>query len=107
MIDAARDGVHHFAVPAATTGALAARWGSHLQHDRRRSIHTVRAYVATAHRFIDFLGRYRGETIEPDSLLGLTAPDLRAFLAQRRAEGLGASSAARELSGVRARKSVV
>ena len=62
----------------------------------------MRAYVATAHRFIDFLGRYRGETIGPDSLLGLTAPDLRAFLAQRRAEGLGASSAARELSGVRA-----
>jgi len=62
----------------------------------------VRAYVATAHRFIDFLGRYRGEIIEPDSLLGLTAPDLRAFLAQRRAEGLGPSSAARELSGVRA-----
>jgi len=62
----------------------------------------VRAYVATAHRFIDFLGRYRGETIEPDSLLGLSAPDLRAFLAQRRAEGLGPSSAARELSGVRA-----
>ena len=73
-----------------------------MQHDRRRSPHTVRAYVATAHRFIDFLGRYRGETIAPDSLLGLTAPDLRAFLAQRRAEGLGASSAARELSGVRA-----
>jgi len=62
----------------------------------------VRAYVATAHRFIDFLGRYRGEIIEPDSLLGLSAPDLRAFLAQRRAEGLGPSSAARELSGVRA-----
>jgi len=73
-----------------------------LQHDRRRSPHTVRAYVATAHRFIDFLGRYRGEVIGPESLLGLTAPDLRAFLAQRRAEGLGASSAARELSGVRA-----
>jgi len=81
---------------------LAARWASHLQHDRRRSPHTVRAYVATAHRFIDFLGRYRGEIIEPDSLLGLSAPDLRAFLAQRRAEGLGPSSAARELSGVRA-----
>ncbi|HEX6661431.1 MAG TPA: tyrosine recombinase XerC [Sphingomicrobium sp.] len=82
--------------------ALAARWGGHLLHDRRRSAHTVRAYVATAHRFIGFLGRYRGEAIGPDALLGLTAPDLRAFLAQRRAEGLGPSSAARELSGVRA-----
>lgn len=96
MADRTEAGLVH---PAA---ALAARWAGHLQHDRRRSPHTVRAYVATAHRFIDFLGRYRGETIGPDSLLGLTAPDLRAFLAQRRAEGLGASSAARELSGVRA-----
>jgi integrase/recombinase XerC len=82
--------------------ALAAQWGSFLQHDRRRSKHTVRAYVATAHRLIDFLGRYRGEEIAPAGLLDLSAADLRAFLADRRGEGLGASSAARELSGVRA-----
>ena len=82
--------------------ALAARWAGYLQHDRRRSAHTVRAYVATAHRFIEFLCRYRGETITTAMLLGLSAPDLRAFLAHRRGEGLGASSAARELSGVRA-----
>jgi len=73
-----------------------------LQHDRRRSPHTVRAYAATAQRFILFLGRYRGEAIEPEQLLSLSAADLRAFLAQRRGEGLGAASAARELSGVRA-----
>jgi integrase/recombinase XerC len=82
--------------------ALAAQWGTYLQHDRRRSPHTVRAYVATAHRLIDFLGRYRGEEIAPAGLLGLGAADLRAFLADRRGQGLGASSAARELSGVRA-----
>jgi integrase/recombinase XerC len=81
---------------------LAARWSGHLQHDRRRSPHTVRAYVATAHRLIDFLGGYRGEEIAPAELLDLSPADLRAFLAQRRAEGLGASSAARELSGIRA-----
>jgi integrase/recombinase XerC len=62
----------------------------------------VRAYVATAHRLIDFLGRYRGELIDSPALLGLGASDLRAFLADRRAHGLGAASAARELSGVRA-----
>ena len=62
----------------------------------------MRAYSATAHRFIDFLGRYRGDSIGPDELIKLAATDLRAFLAHRRAEGLGASSAARELSGVRA-----
>jgi integrase/recombinase XerC len=82
--------------------ALAARWASYLQHDRRRSAHTVRAYAATAHRLIDFLGRYRGETIDSAALTGVNAGDLRAFLADRRAGGLGAASAARELSGVRA-----
>jgi integrase/recombinase XerC len=51
---------------------------------------------------IDFLGQYRGQEIGPADLLDLAGSDLRAFLAKRRAEGLGASSAARELSGVRA-----
>jgi integrase/recombinase XerC len=82
--------------------ALAARWGSHLAHDRRRSPHTVRAYVATAHRLIEFLGRHRGEEIGRFALLNLQATDVRAFLADRRASGLGASSAAREMSAVRA-----
>jgi integrase/recombinase XerC len=82
--------------------ALVAQWTAHLQHDRRRSPHTVRAYAATGYRLIGFLRQYRGETIESDGLLGVTAADLRAFLASRRGEGLGASSAARELSGVRA-----
>jgi len=82
--------------------ALAAHWVSFLQHDRRRSGHTVRAYVATAHRLIDFLERHRGGPIEPGDLVEITAPDLRAFVAQRRTDGLGAASAARELSGVRA-----
>ena len=73
-----------------------------MQHDRRRSAHTVRAYLATAYRFVDFLGRYRGEQIGRFALLALNASDLRAFLAERRASGLGPSSAARELSAVRA-----
>ena len=62
----------------------------------------MRAYTATAHRIIDFLGRYRGETIDAGALTRVEAADLRAFLADRRAGGLGAASAARELSGVRA-----
>ncbi|MEO7239876.1 MAG: tyrosine recombinase XerC [Sphingomicrobium sp.] len=82
--------------------ALAARWGNFLAHDRRRSPHTVRAYVATAHRFVDFLGRHRGEVIGRFALLALQAGDLRAYLAERRGGGLGNSSAARELSAVRA-----
>ena len=62
----------------------------------------MRAYVATAHRFIDFLGRHRGEEIGRFGLLAMHASDLRAFLAERREHGLGPSSAAREMSAVRA-----
>jgi integrase/recombinase XerC len=51
---------------------------------------------------VDFLGRYRGEAIDAVALTKVEAADLRAFLADRRSSGLGASSAARELSGVRA-----
>lgn len=82
--------------------ALVAHWASYLAHDRRRSPHTVRAYVGTAHRLIEFLGAYRGELIEATGLMNVAAADLRAFLAARRSSGLGAASAAREMSGVRA-----
>ena len=82
--------------------ALVARWSDFLLHDRRRSAHTARAYVATAHRLIDFLGAYRGGAVDSPSLISLTSADLRSFLAERRRNGLGASSAGRELSAVRA-----
>ena len=97
MIEAAANADDHH--PAR---ALAARWNGHLSDELRRSPHTVRAYVATAHRFVEFLEGYRGEEIGRFGLLGVQAADMRAFLAQRRADGLGASSAAREMSAVRA-----
>ncbi len=80
---------------------LAARWGDHLAHDRRRSAHTVRAYVATAHRLIQFVGTHFGERVDSALLAELKAADLRAYLAVRRGDGIGNSSAARELSAVR------
>ncbi|MBA3676874.1 MAG: tyrosine recombinase XerC [Sphingosinicella sp.] len=77
------------------------RWQDHLIRDRRRSEHTVRAYAATAHRLIEFLGAHKGEEVTGEVLAGLQATDLRAFLTSRRAEGLVNVSAARELSAVR------
>ena len=79
----------------------ALRWQQHLERERRRSPHTVRAYGATAHRLIDFLGDHLGGPPDAAALARLTPADLRAFLTRRRAEGLGNSSAARELSALR------
>lgn len=79
----------------------AVAWESHLRADRRRSEHTIRAYVATAHRLIHFLGAHRAGSITASALASIDAAELRAFLAARRMEGLANVSAARELSAVR------
>ena len=61
----------------------------------------MRAYVATAHRLIDFLAGHLGAEVGGAALCALQPADLRAFLTSRRAGGLGNSSAGRELSAVR------
>lgn len=76
-------------------------WDAHLAHEKRRSEHTRRAYVATATRFCAFLSQHRGGAVDARMLKSLTPNDLRSYLADRRAEGLGNASAARELSALR------
>ncbi|MBO9696095.1 MAG: tyrosine recombinase XerC [Sphingopyxis sp.] len=76
-------------------------WDAHLAHEKRRSEHTRRAYIATAERFSAFLSRHRGGAVDERVLKALTPNDLRAYLAERRAGGLGNASAARELSALR------
>lgn len=80
---------------------LIREWDAHLAHEKRRSEHTRRAYIATATRFCAFLSVHHGGTVDVQMLKSLTANDLRAYLADRRAEGLGNASAARELSALR------
>lgn len=71
-------------------------WGAHLAAGRRRSPHTVRAYLACASRLLARTG------IEDwDSLARVESHGLRAQLAARRAEGIGNASAARELSALK------
>lgn len=81
---------------------LIGKWTEHLAHERRRSAHTVRAYGATAARFLAFLTTHLGGTPDERRLARLTTADLRAYLADRRGTGLSNASAARELSAVRA-----
>jgi integrase/recombinase XerC len=83
------------------TPSLPERWRQHLALDRRRSIHTVRAYVATAERLIAFLEQHQGQAVTAATLAAIEQADLRAFLTARRMDGIGNLSAARELSAVR------
>ena len=81
--------------------SLVTEYGAFLTDNRRMSPHSVRAYLATAERLIDFLGAHLGEAAERPVLVKLTAADLRAFLANRRVDGLTNRSTARELSAIR------
>ncbi len=72
-------------------------WREHLALGRRRSPHTVRAYLACANRLLAALG-----IEEWPQVARLEAPDLRRHLANRRAEGIANTSAARELSALKA-----
>ena len=81
--------------------SLAQAFADHLRRDRRRSVHTVRAYVATAERLLAFLSEHHGRPVDAALLKAVGVADLRAFLADRRGDGIGNASAARELSAVR------
>ena len=80
---------------------LIAEYNAFLTDNRRMSPHSVRAYLATAERLIDFLGLHLGAAADRPTLAKLTAADLRAFLAHRRGDGLTNRSTARELSAIR------
>jgi integrase/recombinase XerC len=72
-------------------------WRAHLADNRRKSPHTVRAYVAAAARLLAARGAE-----DWAALAGIEAHHLRAHLAARRSEGLGNASTARELSALKA-----
>jgi integrase/recombinase XerC len=81
---------------------LIAQWRGHLADNRRRSLHTVRAYIATAERLSSFLSEHWGEAAHAARIAAASQADLRAYLASRRGDGLANRSAARELSAMRA-----
>ncbi|MFC6621882.1 tyrosine recombinase XerC [Novosphingobium panipatense] len=78
-------------------GEVLEAWGTHLAQGRRRSPHTVRAYIATAARLLDHV-----EAADWNTLARVDGATLRTHLAARRQDGIGNVSAARELSALKA-----
>ena len=72
-----------------------------LTDNRRMSPHSVRAYHATADRLTGFLHLHWGSEVTRVTLHKISSADMRAFLADRRGDGLTNRSTARELSAVR------
>ena len=81
--------------------SLLAEYHAYLTDNRRMSVHSVRAYQATAERLAGFLQLHWGNPVDRVTLHKISAPDIRAFLADRRGDGLTNRSTARELSAAR------
>lgn len=84
--------------PATT---LSARWLARLEHGRRRSPHTVRAYGTSVGQFLTFLAGHLGGSPDAAALGRLERADFRAFLAARRAGGAGQATIARDVAAIR------
>ncbi len=69
--------------------------------ERRASALTLEAYGHDVADFLGFLGRHLGAEPDLGALAALRPADIRAFLAERHAEGLSAATRARRLAAVR------
>jgi integrase/recombinase XerC len=77
------------------------RWLGHLGAERRMSDKTLDAYRRDVLQFLAFLAEYFGSRVTLRRLSGLAPADVRAFMAARRAAGIGGRSLMRGLAGAR------
>ena len=87
---------------APQVAAEIANWRQHLGAERRMSPKTIEAYQRDVLQFLSFLAEHLGGTPSLKDLAALTPADVRAFMAARRADGIGSRSLMRSLAGTRA-----
>lgn len=89
---------------AALSGQAArAQWLEHLANERRASPRTLEAYGFAAARYLDFLAKHRGGPVSVADLAGVSAAEVRAWLAHLRAgdRPLSPRSLSQALSAIR------
>jgi integrase/recombinase XerC len=86
---------------AADVVAEVIRWRAYLANEKRMSPKTVEAYARDASQFLAFLAEHLGGKVTLARLVKLAPADVRAFMASRRADGIGSRSLMRMLAGVR------
>jgi len=76
-------------------------WLAHLGDERHFSPKTIEAYRRDVLQFLAFLAGHFGGVVSLRELAALTPADVRAFMAARRAQGIGSRSLMRMLAGIR------
>ena len=89
------------AIIAPDVAAEISRWLGHLGAERRMSPKTLEAYARDVGQFLDFLADHLGGAPTLRQLAKLAPPDVRAFMAARRSDGLSGRSLMRVLAGAR------
>ncbi|MHB8528469.1 MAG: tyrosine recombinase XerC [Caulobacteraceae bacterium] len=79
---------------AVTAAEALVLWLDHLAHERRSSPRTLVAYRACVSAWLEFLQSHRGESLTLDGLATVTAAEVRAYLASRRAPSRSAPTRA-------------
>src|SRR5438045_6221800 len=87
----------HFA--SADVAAELRRWLAHLGAERRMSPKTCEAYERDVRQFLMFLDQHLGDPVTLKALAAIEPRDVRAFMAARRAGGIGSRSLMRSLAG--------
>jgi integrase/recombinase XerC len=86
---------------AAAVSAEVLRWLAFLGDQKRMSPKTVEAYRRDVTQFLLFMAEHLGGQPSLADLAALSPQDVRAFMAARRAKGIGARSLMRQLAGAR------
>jgi len=76
-------------------------WFVYLMTERQLAAHTVEAYRRDLSQFLRFLGSHFGSQPDLKLLFSLSARDVRAFLAMRRAQDVSSRSLSRTMSALR------
>jgi integrase/recombinase XerC len=87
--------VPHALVPAEKA------WLTHLGSERRLSPKTLEAYSRDFRQFLGFLAGYEDAAPTPASLAALKPADIRAFMAERRRQGVESRTLMRQIAGLR------
>jgi len=91
----------HVSTVPGELAAEVARWLRQLASERRLSPKTVEAYARDVSQFLSFLARHLGARVTLSTLSRMKPHDVRAFMAARRADGIGSRSLMRTLAGTR------